>query len=107
LLRRWIHGNEIAGAGVPWPAPATLADVPAGWKARLSSWKTTPARRRQQLRAYGLAEGCWMVILQHTPTTILRVGRTELALERELAASIIVEDAQPAAAAADRPSVVA
>jgi len=86
-------------------APATLAEVPAGWKARLSSWEATPPRRRQQLRAYGLAESGWILVLQHTPTTIVRIGLTELALEQELAATILVEDARQVGAETDQLSV--
>jgi Fe2+ transport system protein FeoA len=36
-----------------------------------------------------------MTVLQHAPTTVIRVQQTELALERELAAAIVVEAAQP------------
>ena len=81
----------------------TLAEVPPGWKARLRAWETTPPRRRQQLRAYGLIEKGWIHVLQHVPTTIIRVEQTELALERELATTILVEAAQPASAKIDRP----
>jgi Fe2+ transport system protein FeoA len=34
-------------------------------------------------------------VLQHAPTTVIRVQHTELAIERELAATILVEAAQP------------
>jgi Fe2+ transport system protein FeoA len=74
---------------------ATLVEVPAGWRARLLSWEALPAARRQQLRAYGLGEQDWIHVLQHSPTTVIRVRHTELALERELAAAILVEAAEP------------
>ena len=44
-------------------------------------------------------------MLQHTPTTIVRVGLTELALEQELAATILVEDAHQVGADTDQPSI--
>jgi len=104
FLRRWMRRNR-GGARRRGSAPATLAEVPAGWKARLSSWEATPPRRRQQLRAYGFAESGWILVLQHTPTTIVRIGLTELALEQELAATILVEDARQVTAETDQPSV--
>ena len=73
----------------------TLAEVPAGWRARLVHWEATPPQRRQQLRAYGISESSWMHVLQHSPTTIIRVEGTELGLERELAATILVDQVQP------------
>jgi len=85
----------------------TLAEVPAGWKARLCSWEGTPPRRRQQLRAYGLAESGWIHVLQHTPTTIIRIDLTELALENELATTILVESAQPVGSTTDPTAAIA
>jgi Fe2+ transport system protein FeoA len=82
----------------------TLAEVPAGWKARLFDWEATPPRRRQQLRAYGLAERSWIHVLQHTPTTIILVDLTELALEQELATTILVDSAQPIGSTPDSSS---
>jgi Fe2+ transport system protein FeoA len=96
LLRGWFRGAGWDGGQRSRSAPGTLAEVPPGWKARLLSWDTTPARRRQQLRAYGLTESSWIHVVQHVPTTIIRVEQTELALERELADTILVEAAQPA-----------
>jgi Fe2+ transport system protein FeoA len=64
-----------------------------------------PPRRRQQLRAYGLTESEWIYVLQHAPTTIIRVGQTELALERELATTILVDAARPSTAPIDLPPV--
>jgi Fe2+ transport system protein FeoA len=105
-LRRWFDGvrrERRRRSGLP---AGTLADVPPGWKARLHGWESTPPRRRQQLRAYGLAESSWIYVLQHVPTTIIRVGQTELALEYELAATILVDAACPASAPVDQPPVV-
>jgi Fe2+ transport system protein FeoA len=72
-----------------------LADVPVGWTARLAGWDRTPPARRQQLRAFGLRENGWLTVVQQTPATILLVDGTELAIERALAALILVESAQP------------
>jgi Fe2+ transport system protein FeoA len=96
FLGRWIRSRGRRRRQIrPGQAAMTLAEVPAGWKARLFDWEATPPRRRQQLRAYGLAERSWIHVLQHTPTTIIRVDLTELALERELATTIVVDSARP------------
>jgi len=39
--------------------------------------------------------------VQHHPTTIIRVERTELALERDLASTIVVVEARPEHSSAD------
>jgi Fe2+ transport system protein FeoA len=95
FLRGWLGGRGRRHRRRGRHAVRTLADVPVGWKARLHSWDALPSARRQQLRAYGLGESEWMTVLQHAPTTVIRVQQTELALERELAAAIVVEAAQP------------
>lgn len=100
-LQRLFRRQKASGG----PPPSTLADVPAGWNARLRGWARTPARRRQQLLAYGLAERGWVRVLRHSPTTIICVGQTEIALERELAATILIDGAHPAATRTDRPAV--
>jgi Fe2+ transport system protein FeoA len=95
FLERWFGPKGTRSVRLDRAGTMTLAEVPAGWRARLADWEATPPQRRQQLRAYGLSESSWMHVLQHTPTTIIRVERTELALERELAETILVDEAQP------------
>jgi len=107
FLRRWIHRRQRRHACRRSSPAMTLAEVPAGWKARLCSWEGTPPRRRQQLRAYGLAESGWIHVLQHTPTTIIRIDLTELALENELATTILVESAQPVGSTTDPTAAIA
>jgi Fe2+ transport system protein FeoA len=95
LLRGWLGGRGGRRRRRARHAWRTLADVPVGWKARLRSWEALPPARRQQLRAYGIDESEWIHVLQHAPTTVIRVRHTELALEYELAAAIVVEAVQP------------
>jgi Fe2+ transport system protein FeoA len=47
--------------------------------------------RRQQLQAYGLSPGHCVHVLQHSPVTIIQAGHTELAMEADLAETIMVE----------------
>jgi Fe2+ transport system protein FeoA len=49
-----------------------------------------PAERYAQLRAYGLAPGCQVFVLQHTPITVIRIDHLELALEHSLVKEIQV-----------------
>lgn len=101
MLRRWFRRRHAANRRLSSRASTSLADVPVGWKARLRSWENTPPPRRRQLRAYGLCEDAWLHVLQHAPATVIRVGQTELALERDLAATILVENPLPEAAVCD------
>lgn len=101
FLGRFFRTKEPPGFRPDRGGSMTLAKVPAGWRARLADWEATPPERRQQLRAYGVSESSWMHVLQHSPTTIIRVEGTELGLERELAATILVDEAQPVHATID------
>jgi Fe2+ transport system protein FeoA len=74
-------------------AELTLADVPAGGRARVAGFcRGIPADRLAHLQAYGLAPGYWVRVLQHRPVTIIQVEHTELALETELACEVLVMD---------------
>lgn len=46
--------------------------------------------RRQRLQAYGLCLGQCLQVVQQTPVTVIMAGHTELAMEKDLAASIVV-----------------
>jgi len=69
----------------------TLASVSAGSRAVVTRYLPgMPAERYAQLRAYGLAPGCQVFVLQHTPITVIRVDHLELALEHSLVKEIQV-----------------
>jgi Fe2+ transport system protein FeoA len=46
--------------------------------------------RRQRLQAYGLCLGQHLHVVQQSPVTIIRAAHTELAMEKDLARSIVV-----------------
>jgi hypothetical protein len=72
--------NEQAGS---------LAYIPAGsWVVVIRYLPGMPAERCAQLRAYGLVPGCQVLILQHTPVTVIRLDHLELALENSLVKEI-------------------
>jgi hypothetical protein len=70
----------------------TLADVPAGFRAKVGGFcADLPADRLAYLQGYGLAPGYWVRVLQHSPVTVVQVEFTELALETELACEVQVD----------------
>jgi hypothetical protein len=96
-------------ASHPLPAPPvsgqallTLLDVPAGCRAKIGlqdgrfsqegSGPGAPWQGLTQLQAYGLQAGYWVRVLQHSPIVVLQIDHLELAMEKELAAQVIVEE---------------
>jgi Fe2+ transport system protein FeoA len=70
----------------------TLADVQPGGKARLAGFcPGLQADRRAQLLAYGMTPGHSVLVIQHSPVTVVQVEHTELAMEIELACEILVD----------------
>lgn len=69
----------------------SLADVPPGFRVRVIGFaEGFPPDRRAHLQAYGLVPDYTAKVLQQAPVTILKIDHTELALENELAALILV-----------------
>lgn len=50
-----------------------------------------PADQAALLRTYGIGEGRMVKVVQHRPMTVLEVDQTEVALESDLAAHILVK----------------
>ena len=70
---------------------STLANAPLDtWVVVTKYLPGMPPKRYAQLRAYGLAPGCKVFVLQHTPVTVIRIDHLELALERSLVNEIQV-----------------
>lgn len=70
----------------------SLAGVSPGKTARIVDFDPAiPHNRKAQLHAYGINPGNSVRILQQSPITIIQIDHTEIALERILANSIIVE----------------
>jgi Fe2+ transport system protein FeoA len=79
----------------PHSAPLTLADIPPRMRVRILNMDNLPVERRDHLFAFGLAPGEWVEIKQHRPAIVAQVDYTELALELEDAARILVEMPRP------------
>lgn len=89
----WLHINPSTGKknSTGEVQVTTLARVSAGSRAVVTKYLPgMPAERYAQLSAYGLAPGCQVFVLQHTPITVIRLDHLELALEHSLVKEIQV-----------------
>jgi Fe2+ transport system protein FeoA len=84
MFRDWLTGDSM-----------TLADVPTGVLVRISKMDKLSAEKRDHLLAFGLTPGRWVEIKQHRPAVVVQVDYTELALEPEVASTILVETPIP------------
>jgi Fe2+ transport system protein FeoA len=74
------------------PAPVyPLSALQAGQSGTITSVETSSTSRLERLSVLGLVSGARVTLEQKRPTFVLRVGFTELSLERELAEEIFVE----------------
>lgn len=71
------------------PRPLTAMRAPC--RVRVVGVARESGERADRLRAYGLAAGATIELLQQRPVTVIRVEQTELALEAEIAARVLVE----------------
>lgn len=71
-----------------------LTDLPRGRRARVLFVKTSTADRVQQLSACGLVPGVTLTLFQRTPAFGVRFEGTELALDRAVAADVLVSPAE-------------
>jgi Fe2+ transport system protein FeoA len=81
LVRRLFRPRPRRAAG-------TLADLPAGATAVVERIEGEPALRAR-LTAQGLAPGIAVHVVQRTPTYVIEVGETSVALERRVAEVIV------------------
>ena len=98
--RRHKHRSSGATQG-NGPTRLTLLDVPLGCRAKIGdpispgSSPHSDAKASlpglEQLQAYGLASGYWVRVLQRTPVIVLQIDHLELAMEKSLAATVLVE----------------
>jgi Fe2+ transport system protein FeoA len=93
-LARWAAAAmaRLRGPAAPGSAPAgplALTAVPAPARVRIVA-EDGGGERLARLRAYGLAPGAVVELLQQRPVTVVRIEQTELALEGELAAGLLV-----------------
>lgn len=98
-LARWV--TAILGRlGVSDAEPAPLevergahllTTMPAPCLVRVVGVAREGGERAERLRAYGLAPGATLEVLQQRPVTVIRIEQTELAVEAEIAGVLLVE----------------
>ena len=71
------------------PAAGTLADLPAGAFGVVERIAGEPSLQAR-LTAQGLAPGVAVHLVQRTPTYVIEVGETSIALERRVAEAIVL-----------------
>lgn len=112
-LGRWLSKRLTAAspqappprsAAVGGPARLSLADLPPRSRARVVDCRAVPRRRLLELRAFGLTDGGQVEVLGQVPATVIRLERTELAMEHDLAAKILVDTVRPSRGNGDSPA---
>jgi DtxR family Mn-dependent transcriptional regulator len=68
-----------------------LSGLQPGQSGRVVSIESTSEARLERLSVFGLTPGAQVTLQQRHPTFVLRVGYTELSLERQVADEIIVQ----------------
>jgi Fe2+ transport system protein FeoA len=84
FLRRLLGRREPMAAG-------TVAELPAGARGVVARLQGDP-ELLTRLTAQGLAPGVAVHLLQRSPTYVIEVGETTIALERRVAEAIVLHD---------------
>lgn len=98
-LARWATAIlDRLGVGEAKPAPLEigggarpLTTISAPCLVRVVDVAREGGERAERLRAYGLAPGATLEVLQQRPVTVIRIEHTELAVEAEIAGVLLVE----------------
>lgn len=94
LLRRRAREAAISPEGV-----TALVRLRPGSRAVIVSLDGAHPARRNSLAVFGLVPGADLTVIQQRPATVVRAGETELALDPEIAAEIVVRRVPESAAA--------
>jgi Fe2+ transport system protein FeoA len=73
------------------PNAVGLDSLASGEKAELLELSCMSGSRRNTLTVFGLTPGTVVTLLQRSPSFVIRVGETELGLDREIAQGIYVK----------------
>ncbi len=97
LFRRMFRkGRSLPIAGQEPRLPETVravSDLRPGTRASVLCLGPTATERHRTLTVFGLVPGADVTVLQQQPACVIKVGETELALDREIAREILVEPA--------------
>jgi DtxR family Mn-dependent transcriptional regulator len=83
FFQRFLGRRELVTAG-------TLAELPTGARAVVSRL-AGDSELRSRLTAQGVAPGVTLHLLQRSPTFVIEIGETTLAIERRVAEAIRVD----------------
>ena len=83
LLKRETVEEDLCGQY------RSVADLAAGETSEIVSLGLQVSRRNT-LSTFGLVPGAEITLIQHHPACVVRIGETELALDREIAQGILV-----------------
>jgi Fe2+ transport system protein FeoA len=72
------------------PALCRLSELRPGQSCTVVSVETDNATRQERLSTFGILPGAEITLRQHHPAYVLRVGFTELSIERDIADAIVV-----------------
>lgn len=87
--RMWKHAAEKQTS--PGGDAHALSRLQPGQSACVVSIESTCESRLERLSVFGLTPGAKVTLQQRHPTFVLRVGYTELSLERQIADEIMVQ----------------
>jgi len=91
----WVRRLFRRRNAVPRPPmdeqAVALDSLSAGEKAELLELSCMSGSRRNTLTVFGLTPGTVITLLQRSPSFVIRVGETELGLDREIAEGIYVK----------------
>lgn len=87
-LRRVLQRRSTPDDGL---AVRPLSAMQSGQSGKVIALNSINHTRVEKLHVLGLVEGAHFTLEQKRPTIVLRVGFTELSLEREIADEILVE----------------
>lgn len=77
--------------------PDRLSEAPPGCRVCMAGFAPEGVCWRERLQAYGVAPGRDLEVIQQSPVTVVRVDHVELAFERSISKSIVVQEAGRAA----------
>lgn len=95
MVRRLLQ-SRVGAKRSARPACCPLNQLNVGEAGKLISIESVKSNRVERLQIFGLIPGSRLVLKQRYPEFILEVGHTELTIERDVAAEILVEVLSPA-----------
>ncbi len=90
-LERLFAGRHAQATGAA--TSRSLSEVAAGQRVRVIAVDAMGGERLSKLAAFGIVEGCEVLVRQRSPAMVVEVDETTLALDAEVAKAVIVSAA--------------